>query len=476
MTDLSAVARRQVVQWLPVARRKAGRLAGVLGALCLLWAGALKAQETSLTIYQDGRVMVRRIIAAQVPRGVTTLPVDLGARSVDPGTIVALDDGAQVRSVSSTAAAGPEAALRRAVGKDIDWMVVHPDSGVRFLRGTLLSVDPPTVRVDGRVVYAFPGTPAFPDSLVSLAPQVDLTVESARDLPALRLAYQLQGLRWRASYALVLPRGGAGRGAVTGLATIENPGALAFSGAEVQLLAGDVARAFAGGPRPLAMNEMVVQRAAAAPAPMEEAVGETHVYTLPGTVDFSPGETNTVALFERAEVPVEPEYLLRQSWYVFQARQPQPEQDLHAEVSYLVRRAAGTPFGGTPLPAGTFRVLVPDSAGRVQLVGEVQVQHTPAGRELHLATGTAFDITAQRTQLTFEASGRRQSMSSYRVTLHNAKDTAVTVQVLAEFPGEWEVVSSTVPPERLSAASVRFPVPVAAGGDATLEYAVRVKW
>jgi len=50
------------------------------------------------------------------------------------------------------------------------------------------------------------------------------------------------------------------------------------------------------------------------------------------------------------------------------------------------------------------------------------------------------------------------------------------VQVLEEFPGEWEVLSSSVAPERLSAASARFPVSVPAGGEATLEYRVRVKW
>jgi hypothetical protein len=442
--------------------------------MCLA-AGIAKAQQTSLTIYQDGRVMVRRTIATPVPRGLTTFPVDLGARSVDAGTIVALDEGLEIVGAVTSAATGPEAALRRALGREIDWMLVRPDSGVRFIRGTLLSLDPPAVRVDGRVVFTLPGTPAFPDSLVSLAPQVSLSVESARDLPSLRLAYQLQGLGWRASYALVLPRGGAGQGAVTGLATIENPGALTFSGAEVQLLAGDVRRT-APALRGMALDQMVVARAAAAPAPAEEAVGETHVYTLPGTVDLAPGETRTVALFSRVEAQVEPEYLLRHNWYVFQSRQPQSEQDLHAEVSYLVRRPMRTPFGETPLPAGTVRVLSPDSAGRLQLLGEVGIQHTPAGRELHLATGTAFDVTAQRTQLTFEPRSSREAVSSYRVVIRNAKGGAVTVQVLEEFPGEWEVLSSSVPPERLSASSVRFPVPVPAGGEATLEYRVRVKW
>jgi len=221
---------------------------------------------------------------------------------------------------------------------------------------------------------------------------------------------------------------------------------------------------------------MMRAQAAPAPGPVEEAVGETHVYTLPGAVDLAPGETNTVALFPRAEAQVEPEYLLRHNWYAFQVRQPQPEQDIHAEVSYLVRRPAKTPFGDTPLPGGTVRVLSPDSSGRLQLLGEVEIQHTPAGRELHLATGTAFDVTAERTQLTFEPRGNREAVSSYRVVIRNAKDTAVTVQVLDQFPGQWEVLSSSVAAERLSASSVRFPVPVPAGGEATLEYRVRVKW
>jgi hypothetical protein len=454
---------------------RAARLASVLVAVVSLGTGALRAQETSLTIYQDGRVLVRRAFPLQVPRGASTLGVDLGARSVDPGTIVALDEGVEVRGASVTAATGQDAALRRALGRDLEFMAGRGDTTPRFIRGTLLSLDPPAVRLEGRVIFALPGTPAFPESLISLAPRVDLGLEAARPQRVLRLAYQVQGLQWRASYALVVPREGGARGAITGLATIENPGGLSFTGAQVQLLAGEVRRAVA--PRGVAEGGLVMMRAQAAAAPAaEEAVGETHVYTLPGIVDLAPGESRTVALFPRADVQVEPEYLLRHNAYVWQVRQAQPEQDLHPEIGYLARRPRGTAFGDTPLPAGIVRVLSPDSAGRLQLLGEVQIQHTPAGRELHLSTGTAFDITAQRTQLTFEPHGAREAVSSYRVTIQNAKRDAVTVQVLDEFPGQNEVLSSSVPPERLSSSSVRFPVAVAAGGEATLEYRVRVRW
>ena len=476
MTEDREVARRQREKWLPVASLKTAGLAGVLAAALGLTSGMLQAQETSLTIYQDGRGVVRRTIASPVPRGASTLGVDLGALNVDPGTLIALDSGVEIRGATIVAAAGPEAALRRAVGRDIDFMSYGADSSPRFVRGRLLSLDPQTVRVAGRVLYMFPGVPAFPDSLVAMAPRVDLTLEAARAQRSFRLAYQADGLQWRASYTLVVPRGPGARSWMTGFATIEDPGALTFKGAEVQLLAGDVRRS--GGPSPRAFAEgAVMMRAMAAPAPpAEETIGETHLYTLSGAVDLLPGQSQTVALFPQADVPAEREYLLRHSQYFFQVQQDQPEQDLHAEVSYLVRRPRGTMFGDTPLPGGVVRVLSPDSAGRLQLLGEAQIQHTPASRELHLTTGTAFDVTAQRRQLTFELGAKRTAVSSYRVTIQNAKTDAVTVQVLDQFSGQFEVLSSSVPAERLSASSVRFPVAVPAGGEATLEYRVRARW
>ena len=454
-----------------------GRRAGIVVAvLALAFGPALMAQETSLTIYQDGRVMVRRTIPLALPRGTSTVSIDLGGRSADPTSLVALDDGMEVRGVVVSAATGVEGSLRRALGREVDFLL--GGDSLRFVRGTVLSVDPPAFRVQGRVLYDMPGRPTFPDSLVQLALRADVTVEAARAARSLRVAYLAQGLMWRAGYTLVAPASGAGRGTMTGAATIENPGALAIAGAEVQLLAGDVRRVATA--RGYAMDRALpspqMAMAARGEIATEESVGESHLYTLPGSVDFVPGSSRTVALFAQAAPQVERSFAFRASGMGHLQQWRAPEQDLHAEVTYLVRRPAGTPFGDTPLPAGVVRVLVPDSAGRVQLLGEAPIQHTPAGRELKLATGTAFDITAQRTQLTFVQQGRRQVEVSYQVQIQNAKADGATVQVYDEFPGDWEVLSSTVRPERLSSTSVRFAVPVAAAGEATLEYRVRVRW
>ena len=421
-------------------------------------------------------MLVRRAIPVAVPRGASALDVSLGAPNVEPGTLVALEDGVEIRGITVSGATGLEATLHRSVGHQIEFMVQRGDT-LRWVKGTLLSLDPQAVRVEGRVLYSFPGTPAFPDSLVVLAPQVTIAVEASRARPSLRLGYQADGLQWRASYTLVLPRDFRSRGSMAGLATIDNPGGLTFPGAQVQLLAGDVRRVGpSAAPRPMmarAVGGVAMEDAA---VPSEESVGETHLYTLAGTVDVAPGQSQSIALFPEAGVPVEPEYVLRHESYVFQAPQGQPDTDLHPDVGYLVRRPTGTAFGDTPLPAGVVRVLAPDSGGRLQLVGEAPIRHTPAGRELHLVTGTAFDVTAQRTQTAFALEGRRASVSSYRVTIQNAKSDTVTVQVLDQFPGQFEVLSSTVPPERLSASTVRFPVKVPPGGEAKLEYQVRARW
>jgi hypothetical protein len=452
------------------------RASGIVVALLTLTAATVAAQETSLTIYQDGRVMVRRALAVAVPRGTSTTSVDLGGRGADPTSLVALDEGVEVRGVRVSAATGVEGSLRRALGREVEF-VLGGDS-LRFVRGTVLSLDPPAFRVQGRVFYELPGRPVFPDSLVQLTPRAEVTVEAARAVRTLRVAYLAQGLSWHAGYTLVAPASGAGRATMAGAATIDNPGGLAITGAEVQLLAGDVRRAYQSrayeADRVMAAPAMAMARGAEAPS--EEAVGESHVYTLAGTVDFVPGASRTVALFAQAAPVVERSFAFRASGSGHLQQWRVPEQDLHAEVTYLVRRPAGTPFGDTPLPAGVVRVLVPDSAGRVQLLGEVPIQHTPAGRELKLATGTAFDITAQRTQLTFVQQGRRQVEVSYRVQVQNAKSDSVTVQVYDEFPGQWEVLSNTARAERLSSTSVRFAVPVPAAGEATLEYRVRIRW
>jgi hypothetical protein len=445
--------------------------------LCLLAAGALPAQQTSLTVYNDGRVLVRRTLATPVPKGSSEQRLALG--SLDPATLFALDSGVTIVSAYYDGATDEASAMRRALGQTIVFR-----SGRDTVTATVVGVDPERFRLaDGRILFGRPGQPALPEDLVVLEPVARVTLRSDAPRKELRVGYFTDGADWQASYQAVLGRGNA---RVSGAGVVASR-TIRVKDAEVQLLAGAVSRAVAAPPvRPLA-ERMGMLKAAGAPAEeaSEERVGEFHVYTLPGRASLEPGTTTSVALFEPASVPFERGYVVHgQLPYFGFVPQQGDETEIPVEVSYTLKRARKTDFGDRPLPGGVVRLFQADSAGRLQLVGEAVVRHTPPGEDLRVAAGTAFDFTARRVQTAYATrrdttkatAGRTILTADYAVTLTNATDSAATIEVREERAGEWSVLSSSLPAEKVSSTVTRFRVPVPARGRTVLTYRIRAVW
>jgi hypothetical protein len=329
---------------------------------------------------------------------------------------------------------------------------------------------------DGRIVFQRPGVPLYPADLVLAEPTLALALRSAASRPNLRLGYFTQGGAWHAEYAAILGRGSA---RVNGQAVVSG-GSLRERDVEVQLLAGSVGRAAdVAGPYPASpLRKEAFQMQAAAE---EQQVGEAHLYTLPGRITLEPGVTTNVALFDPANAPWERAYVVRGylNYYgPIQQIGPEPAAT-PVSVFYTLKRPGRTSFGDLPLPAGTWRLYEPDDAGRLQLIGESSAGHTAAGTDVRLSAGTAFDLTATRTQMSYTT--RRDSLrtiatADFRVTIASAKDSAVTVEVWEDRGGEWSVLQSSVPAEKLSSSRTRFRVRVPARGEAVLTYRIRAVW
>lgn len=460
------------------------RVVAVAGLLLPLAAhrSPLTAQSTGLTIYSDGRVLVRRTFPVAVPRGASTPTVGIG--NADPATIFPLDTAVSIRRAVYDAAVHEEAVLRRSVGKRLVFR-----TGVRTRDGAtvedtvsalVLGVDPLRLEMPGgRIAFAMPGQPLYPAELVLAEPSVALTLESRSARPALELGYFASGASWQASYSAVLGR----TARVSGNAVISSE-SLRATEADVQLLAGNVGRA---GPQPLvlqrAAREMAMADAGAAKM-YEQGVGDVHVYSLPGRQTILPGQATSIALFEPVSVAYEKSYVVpgHLPFWGYLPQQPE-EGELPVQVSYMLRRPRNSEFGDRPLPGGIFRLYEADREGRLQLIGEAGTDHTPAGEDLRLTTGTAFDLTAKRIQTAYttrrdstRAGWRTTAEAAYRVTITNATDSARVVDVEERRGGEWSIISSSVPPERVSATLTRFRVTVPARGEAILTYRVRVVW
>jgi hypothetical protein len=447
---------------------RAALLAVALSALSTQY--ALLHAQTSLTIYNDGRVLVRRTVNADVNRGASTVRLPLG--DLDPATLFSLDTAVVIAAATYDGAVDEASILRRAIGRTLKFV-----SGRDTVSAVVLGVDPPRFRLpDGSISFNVPGIPLYPADLVVIDPTSTLTLRSGTDRKDLRLGYFSSGATWQANYEFILGRRGVTT--VQGDATISVE-RLRVQEAQVQLLAGSVSSApkEMDQRRYLAREQMAMADAA---APSEQQVGEFHLYTLAGTHNLLPGITSSIALFDPVQAGYERVLVVRGAipWYGILPQFPDP-QDVPVEVSYTVKRPRSTSFGDRPLPGGVARLYEPDSSGRLQLIGESAMDHSPAGEDLRLSAGTAFDVTAKRVQTTY--STRRDSLNTwatadYRVTVTNAKDSAVTVDVLEQRPGEWAVLSSSVPGDKLSSTTTRFRLTVPGRGERVLNYRVRVKW
>lgn len=437
----------------------------------------------SVTLSASGRVLVRRTLTSAIAAGSSTTTIGLG--EFMPATLASLDAGVRVVGVRADGAVDEETLLRRNVGHTFE--IQTSDTSRR--RATLLSMDPERWQWADRpgVFFGRPGRILWPAELVPSAPTADISWQSDHARDRVRVMYQTAGASWAASYQLFL--GAAGH--LDGTALISS-GTLDLADAEVQLLSGDIGR----GQSPEAMYKAMP---AAAPRMQiasnsfeeasittNEAVGETHLYTLPHRLSFASGATFTSALFEPLPARADRRFIMPGALQFYgQLNQDPSDRQVAVSVVYHLDRKLGTPLGDAALPGGFVSIYDLDRGGRMQLVGQGTIGHTAPGAELFVDAGTAFDVTGVRTQTDYITSrttatvgvpSRTTATSSYRVVLHNAKDSAVTVEVREDHAGEWSVLQSSLPAVKKSATRTVFTVPVPARDSAIVSYRVRVVW
>ncbi|PYO97200.1 MAG: hypothetical protein DMD60_07785 [Gemmatimonadetes bacterium] len=444
------------------------------------------AGQTSLSIYTDGRVVVRRSLPQSLDKGRNTVGLKLDG--LDPATLFSPDTSVALVSAVLRPATDRAGALARAAGQSLAFVRMRPGGGVDTVHATVIRTEPPQYRLpDGRLLLSEPGEPLFPADLVRTAPEVSVALEAARARPRTDLAYVVDGAaRWLAVYQAVLL---GVKCQVSGTATISSQ-TLRADSADVQLVAGAINRGRPAPPAPQPFGSRTLQLQAVVVGgneASEEAVGETHVYQLPGRQSLEPGVSLSVALFPEATTAYAQEFVVPGAlpWRGFPGQAAGEPDRVPVQVWYTLKHAHGTAFGDRPLPGGTVQLYQADSAGRLQLLGEARTSHTAAGRDVRVQSGDAFDVTAERVQTDYNQeqlappkrgmAPRQRLTASYKVTISNAKATPVTVDVREARFGVWQVTESSVPVEKLSATEVRFRVPVPANGDATLTYTVQAE-
>jgi hypothetical protein len=440
--------------------------------------------ELALTVYNSDLALVRDVRTLRLPRGVSDLRFMDVAATVNPATV-------HFRSLTEPARLGvleqnyeydllePEKLLRKYVGREVT-LVRMGSKGEETITARLLSYNnAPVWQIGSEIVTGMHADhirfPELPGNLFERPTLIWSLNNEGGTSHRVEASYLATKLSWNADYVLTVARDDKAAD-IDGWVTVTNGSGTAFRNASLQLVAGELNRVR----RMFDRMEADVQLRAAVPesaaAMNQEAFSDYHLYTLPRKTTVNNNQTKQVSMLGASDFPVAKRYVVNgQAFYYRNAQNPgAPMKDV-VQVFYQFKneKAAGL---GMPMPAGTVRVYQADSKGGLQFVGEDRIGHTPKDETLKLKIGNAFDVVAERKQVDFQRVASNVFDVEYEVVLRNHKTTPISVEVNEPIGGTWRILRSTHQATKTDAWAAQFNVPVAADGEAKVNYRVRVTY
>ncbi len=446
-------------------------------------AGAACAQP-ALTIYNQNFAVVRERVSLDLKAGVNAVNFSGATRMLEADSVVLRDPTGKVALRvleqsyrADTLSQGFLLSLHE--GKEIDFLVRDQAGRENKVRGKIIRsgyapgaprAETPIVEVEGALRFSLPGEPVFPalsDAGV-LKPTLawQLGAAQAAKVDA-ELGYVTGGFSWQSAYNLIAPEKGD-LVDIVGWVTISNTSGQSFKDAAVKLMAGDVQKIQAQGPRAMRGKEMMMTAMAAQDAVTEKAFDEFHLYSLPRAVTLHDRETKQVE-FMRATGVKAPVV------YVYDGAQQHPTK-VAVTREFKNSEANGL---GLPLPKGRTRFYRKDDAdGRIEFVGEDTIDHTAKNELVRVKTGDAFDIVGERRVADQNSSGfRGRAEQSVEVKLRNRKAEPVEVKVVEHLNGpNWQVLEKSDEFTKKDATTVEFRVTLKPDEERAVTYRVRYEW
>jgi hypothetical protein len=438
----------------------------VLSSAFLL-AAQVAAAAPHLTLYSQDLGFVREprtleIGGARDTVRLTGIPTGIDISSVR----LAPEGGARVARLAYRfdVATGDEL-LERSVGQRVRVTV----KGDRVSEGALLAFDPSWLVVrpdDGAVVTLARAAVeevrlAQPPRNLSLRPSLEAVLEGGKGKVGAELSYLTSGLSWSAEHTIV--RQGETGATWSTMVQVENTTGVEYKDAILKLVAGNPRRGPAAPPpmpvmRTMAMTDQAEMKAGFA----EEPFSEYHLYTLERPATLRDRERQSLGMIDPRKIQVTPRYLYRTGM-----------SGVAAQMEIVNTDAKGL---GLPLPGGRVRFFERDPQGDLQFTGETTIGHTAEGEKATLEMGTAFDLAAERRQVTDKRISDREREIEVEIKLRNRKKSDVTIQVEESVPGDWEILQKTHEFERKDANTLLFQVPVKAGQEVIVKYTARVRY
>lgn len=462
-----------------------GAVAGVLtvALTSIALAAEVKVGEdarkaVSLTVYNQNLSLIGETRRISLQAGQSKLAIVGLPASLLPQTARIGGEGFTVLEQSFDAnLVSQQRLLEASVGQDVRVVRTHPTTGEESLvTARLISISQGIVlQIGDRIETTVPGRLVFdgiPEGLREKPTLIASVDSAAGGETELALRYLTGGLSWSADYVAELNEA-EDRLDLSALVTLRNDTTSQFKDATLRLVAGQVNLQTSA---PVDSSAMMMRSeakfASASQADMSapQSVGDRYLYDVARPITIGARETKQISLLSADGVAVTKSY--RFDGLAHAHGGVDEIGPVNASISLEIENGEETGLG-LPLPAGIVRVYQADPAGSLFL-GEDGLGHTPKGEKAELRLGGAFDVTARAKHTAVDRISRDTYESEQEITVENAKDEAVSVEVAGFFPQGWEMLTETSPHEKETANQVVWTLEVPAGGSTALTYRVRV--
>jgi hypothetical protein len=432
----------------------------------------------SITIYNGNLGLVKDVREFQLPVGTSEVKFMDVASQIDPTTVhlKSLTDPTGVRILEQNYEydlLNPQKLMDKYVGKTVKLMAADGN----LIEAVLLSNNGgPIYRINGQIHLGHPGRVILPELPEDLIPNPTLVwlLQSANPRPQrMEVSYLTSGITWKADYVVVLNAADTG-GDLSGWVTIDNKSGGTYADATLKLVAGDVHRARTKQELRAALDS-AARAAASRPQFQEESFFEYHLYSLQGRTTIKQHQTKQISLLDAPDIAIKKELRFYGASQYYRSQLGTPISNQKVGVFLEIENTEKHRLG-IPLPKGIVRVYKAAGDQSLQFIGEDVIDHTPKDEKVKIKMGDAFDVVGERTQRDWKKIAWNVYETEWDVELRNHKKEDTEVTIIEPVPGDWEVVKSSHPYDKVEAHTLQYRVKVPKGGTVTVNYRVRMRW
>jgi hypothetical protein len=506
-------------------------LGGILHPFGLAFASGTEDEQPSdspgLTIYNQKFAVVRQKLPLDLKSGINHVQIMDITAHLEPDSVILrpLDTGRRLQILEQNYRNDPvtqQLLLSLYEGKTIDFVQTDKDANPRIVPGKIIRSgyiphftaynaygqqyyqqqasyvqsggEQPVIEVNGKLEFSLPGQPVFPALADDTVLKPTLSWELQTDKPGATTAefsYVTGGMNWEASYNAVAPLKGNVMELV-GWVTLDNQSGKTFRDARVKLMAGDVNKVPSPGFNRLelyARGQAGIGAGQSGPPVTEKAFDEYHLYTLEHSTTLHDRETKQVEFVRAAGIQsqtlfvydgfkIDPNY---RNWNPETIRQQESYGTLSNPKVWVMQEFKNSTENhlGMPLPKGRVRFYRRDEDGQLEFTGENDIDHTPKDETLRLYTGSAFDLTGERSRTEYRADfNARWIDESFEIKVRNHKAAPVEVRIVEHLYRwtSWDIVKNSDPFKKADSKTVEFVVQIPPDGEKIVNYKVHYSW